>query len=72
MRMWQWSMVLLLSGISLALQFFSDAAPHHFSWEALPIFYIGFGFLGCAVMIIVPKLLGKLFLVKDEDYYDAR
>jgi len=36
----------------------------------VPGFYSLFGFAGAALLLFVAKLLGKLFLEKDEDYYD--
>jgi len=32
--------------------------------------YILLGFLGCVAMVFVVKSLGKMFLYKDENYYD--
>ena len=42
----------------------------YFSWAAFPAFNAVFGFLSCVVIIVVAKLLGKLWLQKGEDYYD--
>lgn len=64
-------MVMVLTGASFVLKFFTEVDHHNFSWESIPVFYIIFGFIGCIVMIIVPKLVGKLFLVKREGYYDV-
>lgn len=42
----------------------------HYGWENLFGSYAIFGFLSCVAIIIVSKVLGKLFLQKPEDYYD--
>lgn len=46
--------------------------PHevHFFWEKLPIFSAVFGFLGCIIIIFVSKAIGKIWLQKEEDYYE--
>lgn len=71
MRVWQWITVLVLTVVSLLLTLSSEGEHHYFSWDSIPVFYILFGFIGCVVMILVPKLFGKFFLQKDERYYDA-
>jgi hypothetical protein len=41
-----------------------------FFWEHVPGFYALYGFLSCALIIAVSKLLGKFWLQKKEDYYE--
>lgn len=43
--------------------------PGHHFWSGMPGFFIFFGFAGCLLLIIFAKALGKLLLLKDEDYY---
>ena len=42
----------------------------HFFGDKIPGFWSLFGFTACVVIIIVSKWLGKIGLMKDEDYYD--
>ena len=42
----------------------------HFSFENLPAWGSLYGFLSCAAIIIVSKIIGKLWLMRREDYYD--
>jgi len=42
----------------------------HFWFEDLPAFGSGYGLLSCIAIIKVSKLLGKLWLMRPEDYYD--
>jgi hypothetical protein len=42
----------------------------HYFWERIPVFEAVFGFVGCIVLIIVAKILGRFFLERREDYYD--
>jgi len=43
----------------------------HFSFEDLPAWGSGYGFLSCVAIIVVSKLVGKLWLMRREDYYDS-
>lgn len=58
------SLVLLLIS-----EFFIEKHPY-FHWAAFPTFFAAYGFLSCAVIIAVSKLIGKFWLQKGEDYYD--
>jgi hypothetical protein len=46
----------------------------YFFWEGLPFllpfFSALYGFIGCIVIIIGSKALGRFWLQKDEDYYE--
>ena len=42
----------------------------HFWFEEMPAFGSGYGLISCILIIVVSKLLGKLWLSKKEDYYD--
>jgi hypothetical protein len=42
----------------------------HFWFEDLPAWGSGYGLLSCVLIIKVSKLLGKLWLMRPEDYYD--
>ncbi|MGH9324538.1 MAG: hypothetical protein ACRD21_20980 [Vicinamibacteria bacterium] len=42
----------------------------HFGFEDLPAFGSVYGLVSCVLIIKVSKLLGKLGLMRPEDYYD--
>jgi hypothetical protein len=44
--------------------------PAHTALEKIPFFWAVFGFLGCAVIILVSKWFGHSGIMKREDYYD--
>jgi hypothetical protein len=44
--------------------------PAHFWFESLPAFGSVYGLASCVVIIVVSKLLGKLWLARPENYYD--
>jgi hypothetical protein len=70
MKSLYWILLALLTLATLGLPFLDrDHAPAH-AWEAIPLFYAAFGFLGCLLLIVIAKLLGKAVLEKPEDYYD--
>ncbi len=53
----------------LIVEFFIEKHPY-FSFAALPAFYAVYGFISCALIIAVSKILGKVWLQKGEDYYE--
>jgi hypothetical protein len=42
----------------------------HFRFEEFPGFGSLYGLISCVLIIVVSKLLGKLWLMRPEDYYD--
>lgn len=70
MKKWHWIVLGLIFGIALILEFtfLSDYKSHW--WNHVPAFYALWGFLGSVVVIFISRWLGKLFILKDEDYYD--
>lgn len=61
--------LIILAEVSLPLLF--HGAHHHFGFEGIPAFGSLYGLLSCAAIIIVSKLIGKVWLMKREDYYDS-
>jgi hypothetical protein len=43
----------------------------HFSFEDFPAWGSLYGLVSCAAIIVVSKLIGKLWLMRREDYYDG-
>jgi hypothetical protein len=42
----------------------------YFAFEHLPAWGSVYGFISCVLIIVVSKWIGKLWLMKPEDYYD--
>jgi hypothetical protein len=68
--------VLVLAECALALaqkvlpaMFHAD--HHHFRFESIPAWGSLYGFVSCLAIIIVSKFLGKVWLMRREDYYDS-
>lgn len=70
MRPIHWSLLALLTLGTLLLWLFGPEHPYPHAWDSIPLFYGAFGFLGCLLLIKVSKWLGKMFLQKDESYYE--
>jgi hypothetical protein len=43
----------------------------HFSFENFRAWGSGYGFVSSVAIIVVSKLIGKLWLMRREDYYDS-
>jgi hypothetical protein len=71
-RLKRWS-VAALAGLALAeiaLGFFypDDA---HFPFDDIPAWGSLYGLASCVAIIVVSKLIGKLWLMRGEDYYGS-
>jgi hypothetical protein len=60
--------VIALAEIVLPLIFHDEQS--HFSFENFPAWGSIYGLLSCVAIIVVSKLIGKLWLMRREDYYD--
>ncbi len=43
----------------------------HFWFERIPAWGSLYGLISCVAIIVVSKLLGKVWLMRGEDYYDS-
>lgn len=43
---------------------------HHFEFEGWPAWGSLYGLVSCAAIILVSKLIGKVWLMRRENYYD--
>lgn len=64
-RLWRGFLALL--AVVVAAELLITLHPH-FAIDALPAFHAVYGFLACAVMIVVARLLG-LLLKRPDAYY---
>ena len=53
------------------LPFVFHGEPHHFSFESWPAFGSLYGLVSCVVIVVVSKILGKVWLMRPENYYDS-
>ena len=71
-------MKLLVYGFLAVLALTEVIAPRflyhdhaHFRFEDWPAFGALYGFFACVVIVVVSKLVGKLWLMRSENYYDS-
>ena len=65
-----WVCVAVLAALVLVDVIFVDKEDAHTMIERLSGFWAVFGFIGCAVLIIVSKWFGHAGIMQEEDYYD--
>jgi len=53
-----------------ALPFLVDKHHAHTAVEKFPLFWAGFGFVACVVIILASKAFGKAGIMQREDFYD--
>lgn len=58
-----------LAEIVLPLIFHGE--EHHFSFESIPAWGSIYGLISCVAIIVVSKLIGKVWLMRREKYYDS-
>ena len=61
--------VVALAEIVLPLIFHGE--DPHFDFESWPAFGALYGLASCVAIILVSKLLGKVWLMRRENYYDS-
>lgn len=66
-RGWGWTAVALL----VLLLVLDLLAPKHaeFAWEAAGGFFAAWGFVACAVLVLLARVLRRV-MTRPEDYYD--
>lgn len=67
MRRGAWIALGLMVAASLVAE---SLAEWRYWWEQIPGFYALFGFFGFMAIVFFSKWLGRLFVQKQEGYYD--
>ena len=75
-------LLLILAAIGLAVSTALEVAIHNhhlddphwlvYWWNHVPFFFGALGFVGCYLIIVVSKQLGKWFIDRPEDYYGEK
>jgi len=60
-----------LAFAELAVPRLFETDPAHFWFEDIPGWGSIYGLISCVAIIVVSKLLGKLWLARRENYYDS-
>jgi len=70
MRTYHWILLIILTLATVVLSYVGKSPSHPHPWDRIPLFYAAFGFVGCVLIIVVSKAIGKAFLQKEENYYE--
>ncbi|MBM61840.1 MAG: hypothetical protein CL484_02690 [Acidobacteria bacterium] len=67
-----WIFATLTSCVALSLPVFLQPDHLHEAWwNTIPGFFSGYGFIGCTLIILLSKWMGRLLLQKPTDFYDG-
>lgn len=71
-RIKRWSIVALvvIAASEIALPLVFHGGHHAFAFEGFPAWGSLYGLVSCVLIIVVSKLIGKLWLMRGEDYFD--
>ena len=69
LKKWSYIGLAMVALAEIVLPLIFDAHSH-FSFENLPAWGSLYGLASCVVIIVVSKFLGKIWLMRREDYYD--
>ena len=69
-RRWFYAGLAAVALAEIVLPHVYSGGESHFWFEDLPAWGSVYGFVSCVVIIVVSKLIGKLWLMRREDYYD--
>ncbi len=61
----------LVALAEVVLPFLVHGEHHHFSFESWPAFGSLYGLISCVVIVVASKILGKVWLMRRENYYDS-
>lgn len=70
-KRWSYVGLAVLALAEIGLPLILPAGESHFSFEDLPAWGSLYGLVSCVAIIVVSKLIGKLWLMRREDYYDS-
>ena len=69
-KRWFYASLAVVALAEIVLPRIYRGGESHFSFEDFPAWGSLYGSVSCVVIIVVSKLIGKLWLMRREDYYD--
>jgi hypothetical protein len=69
-KRWWYAALAAVALSEIGAEYLLHEEPAHFWFENLPAFGSIYGLISCVMIIVVSKLLGKLWLARPENYYD--
>jgi hypothetical protein len=70
LRRWFYAALAAIAIAEIAIPRLTGSEHPHFWFEDLPAWGSLYGFVSCVAIVVVSKLLGKLWLARPENYYD--
>jgi len=70
MTRWMYVALAVIAVVEIAAPHVTHADHAHFWFEDLPGWGSLYGLVACVAIIVVSKLLGKVWLTRPEHYYD--
>jgi hypothetical protein len=70
LKRWGYAGLVVLAASEVLAPRIFHGEPAHFWFEDLPAWGSLYGFAACVAIIVVSKVLGKLWLSRPENYYD--
>jgi hypothetical protein len=70
LKRWSYIALVVVAATEIILPRIFHEGEAHFLIENFPAWGSLYGLLSCVAIIIVSKLIGKLWLMRREDYYD--
>ncbi len=70
-KRWCYLGLALIAAAEIILPRVFHGEHSHFSFEGFPAWGSLYGLASCAAIIILSKLIGKVWLMRREDYYDS-
>ena len=70
-KRWFYLGLTLVALLEIVLPHIFGGGESHFSFDDIPGWGSLYGFLSCVAIIVISKLVGKLWLMVREDYYDS-
>ena len=71
MKRWFYAGLAVIAGAETVLPYLFQGGDSHFSFESFPAWGSVYGLVSCAAIIVVSKLIGKVWLMRREDHYDS-
>jgi len=71
MKRWFYAGLAVIALTEVASLRLFHVEPAHFWFEDIPGWGSIYGLISCVAIIVVSKLLGKLWLARPENYYDS-
>ncbi len=70
-RIKRWSIIALvvIAGCEVVLPLVFSGGHHSFPFESFPAWGSLYGLISCVAIIVLSKLIGKLWLMRGEDHY---